>query len=235
MTTPVIIDAIVAVVFIVFVLSGARRGLFRALAGFLSMIVALVGANLVAGAMITPVEKAVTPRMETKIEEKIDEALTAHAPQVPNVPTGSLSVGSFSVEELLNLVGLDDTVRDSLTQKAQELVKDTGVSVVMAVTQSIAHSVIYSALYGVSFVLLTIALHFLVRVMDGILKFPVLHQMNALGGGAIGVVQALLLVYLAIWVAQRMGVSFTTEPVSATHLLKFFAAHTPLRALSFLQ
>ena len=43
MTTPVIIDVIMAVVLIAAVIYGAHRGLFRALAGLAVVIVALVG------------------------------------------------------------------------------------------------------------------------------------------------------------------------------------------------
>ena len=58
---------------------------------------------------------------------------------------------------------------------------------------------------------------------------------NSLGGGAIGLIEAGLLVFLVIWVARRLGVSFETDAVAATHLLRFFTTNTPLSALSFLQ
>ena len=45
-----------------------------------------------------------------------------------------------------------------------------------------------------------------------------------------------LALFLAVWALRRFGVSFETESVSATHLLRFFTTHTPLSALmSFLQ
>ena len=44
-----------------------------------------------------------------------------------------------------------------------------------------------------------------------------------------------LVLFLVIWVLRRFGVSFETDTVSATHILRFFATHTPLSALSLLQ
>ena len=45
-----------------------------------------------------------------------------------------------------------------------------------------------------------------------------------------------LLLFLAVWLLRRFGVSFETDTVSATHILRFFTTHTPLSALlSFLQ
>ena len=48
MTVPVIIDIIAAVLLIGFTLYGAKRGLFRALAGLLIIILALAGARFAA-------------------------------------------------------------------------------------------------------------------------------------------------------------------------------------------
>ena len=55
MTTPVIIDAIVVVILVGFCLFGARRGLFQALAGLVTMVVALVGAGIIAASFSGPV------------------------------------------------------------------------------------------------------------------------------------------------------------------------------------
>ena len=71
--------------------------------------------------------------------------------------------------------------------------------------------------------------------MDLVLQLPGLHLVNSLGGGLIGLAEGALALFLAIWVLRRFGVSFETDTVSATHILKFFATHTPLSALSLLQ
>ena len=66
-------------------------------------------------------------------------------------------------------------------------------------------------------------------------SMPVKDLVNALGGAVIGLSEGALVLFLAIWVLRRFGVSFETDTVSATHILRFFATHTPLSALSFLQ
>ncbi|MDR3982281.1 MAG: CvpA family protein [Dysosmobacter sp.] len=241
MTTPVIMDMIVAAVLVTFTIFGARRGLFRALAGLVAMIVALVGAGIIANTLAAPAAKLVTPLIQTHIEEKVGEAVTeqsGQAPQVDGVPTDPMAEiegDALSIEDLLNLLGLDQDVRDSLAQQAQEKVQDTGVSIAMAVVESVAQSMIYGILYIVSFTLLLWGLKILIRATDLVLKLPGLHLANSLGGGAIGLIEAGLLVFLVIWVARRLGVSFETDAVAATHLLRFFTTNTPLSALSFLQ
>ena len=141
----------------------------------------------------------------------------------------------FEIADLLALMGLDEDVRDSLVQQTEEKIQDTGISLAMAVVESVAESILYAALFLISFVVLTILLKLLIRALDLVLQLPGLHLVNSLGGAAIGLVEGALVLFLVIWVLRRFGVSFETDTVSATHILRFFATHTPLSALSLLQ
>ena len=141
----------------------------------------------------------------------------------------------FAIADLLALMGLDEDVRDSLVRQTEEKIQDTGISLAMAVVESVAQSILYAALFLISFVGLTILLKLLIRAMDLVLQLPGLHLVNSLGGGLIGLAEGALALFLAIWVLRRFGVSFETDTVSATHILRFFATHTPLSALSLLQ
>ena len=232
MTTPVIIDVIMAVVLIAAVIYGAHRGLFRALAGLAVVIVALVGAAIIANTLAAPAARLVTPLIREQIETKVDEAMARQSQEV-QMPEEDVDEG-FAIEDLLALMGLDEDVRNSLASQTQEKIQDTGVSLVMAVVESLAQSILYAALFLVS-VGLTILLKLLIRAMDLVLQLPGLHLVNALGGAVIGLIEGALVLFLAIWVLRRFGVSFETDTVSATHILRFFATHTPLSALSLLQ
>ena len=225
MTTPVIIDVIMAVVLIAAVIYGAHRGLFRALAGLAVVIVALVGAALAA-----PAARLVTPLIREQIETKVDEAMARQSQEV-QMPEEDVDEG-FAIEDLLALMGLDEDVRNSLASQTQEKIQDTGVSLVMAVVESLAQSILYAALFLVSFVGLTILLKLLIRAMDLVLQLPGLHLVNSLGGAVIGLIEGALVLFLAIWVLRRFGVSFETDTVSATHILRFFATHAPERAVA---
>ena len=233
MTTPVIIDMIAAAVLIATAAWGAHRGLFRALAGLAVVIVALVGAAVIANALAAPAARLVTPLIRESIETRVDEAMAQQSQEV-QMPEEDVDEG-FAIEDLLALMGLDEDVRNSLASQTQEKIQDTGVSLAMAVVESLAQSILYAALFLVSFVGLTILLKLLIRAMDLVLQLPGLHLVNSLGGAAIGLIEGALVLFLAIWVLRRFGVSFETDTVSATHILKFFATHTPLSALSLLQ
>ena len=233
MTTPVIIDMIAAAVLIAAAAWGAHRGLFRALAGLAVVIVALVGAAVIANALAAPAAHLVTPLIRESIETRVDEAMAQQSQEV-QMPEEDVDEG-FAIADLLALMGLDEDVRDSLVRQTEEKIQDTGISLAMAVVESVAQSILYAALFLISFVGLTILLKLLIRAMDLVLQLPGLHLVNSLGGGLIGLAEGALALFLAIWVLRRFGVSFETDTVSATHILRFFATHTPLSALSLLQ
>ena len=233
MTTTVIIDVIAAAVLIAAAAWGAHRGLFRSLAGLAVVIVALVGAAVIANTLAAPAARLVTPVSREGIETRVDEAMAQQSQEV-QMPEEDVDEG-FAIADLLALMGLDEDVRDSLARQTEEKIQDTGVSLAMAVVESVAESILYAALFLLSFVVLTIALKLLIRALDLVLQLPGLHLVNSLGGGLIGLAEGALALFLAIWVLRRFGVSFETDTVSATHILKFFATHTPLSALSLLQ
>ena len=233
MTTPVIIDVIAAAILIASAAWGAHRGLLRALAGLAVVIAALVGAAIIANTLAAPAAHLVTPLIQEHIETRVDAAMAQQSQEV-QMPEEDVDQ-DFAIEDLLALMGLDEDVRSSLVQQTEEKIRDTGVSLAMAVVESVAQSILYAALFVLSFAVLTIALKLLVRALDLVLQLPGLHLVNSLGGGIIGLIEGALALFLAIWVLRRFSVSFETDTVSATHILKFFAAHTPLSALSLLQ
>lgn len=231
MTTPAIIDTIVVILLVGAAAYGAKRGLLRALAGLLIVVAALVGAGMIAATFSGPAARLVAPIISERIAEQVDEAMAAQADSAPEADVED----GFQIEGLLALLGLDADVRDSLAENARETVRDTGVSIATAVVESIARSMIYGLLYILSFLALLVLLHVLVRAMDLLLKLPGLHGLNVLGGGLLGLVQGALLLFLAVWAARRLGVSFETEPWTEAHILRIFTTHTPLSVLSFLQ
>ena len=235
MTTPVIIDIVVAAVLLGFAVYGGKRGLFRALSGLLAVVVALVGAGIIAATFTTPVTKVVTPLIAGHIEEKVENAMAVQAAgsgvQMPEADTEDPS----AIQDLLAILGLDDEVRSRLAEEVQEKVRDTGASIAAAVVESMARSLIYGTLYILSFAVLLLLMKVLIGAMDLVLKLPLLRGLNALGGGAVGLLEGALLLFLAVWVLRRMGVSFETEALAEAHILRIFTANTPLGVLSHLQ
>ncbi|MDY5612578.1 CvpA family protein [Dysosmobacter sp.] len=230
MTTAVIIDAIVVVVLLAFSIRGAKQGLVRALAGLVMVIVALVGAGMIAATFSGPAAKLAAPVIQKHITSRVEEAMAAQTDDAPEEEAGE----ETQAEALLALLGLDEDVRDSLAEQAEERVRDTGASIVSAVVESMVGSIAYGALFILSFLVLLLLLHVLVGAMDLVMKLPLLHGLNSLGGGALGLIEGTLVLFLAVWAARRLGISFETETLAEAHILRIFTTNTPLSLLSFL-
>lgn len=203
MTTPVIIDIIAVIILAGSAIYGAKRGLFRTLAGLLIILVALGGAHFAAETLTAPAVKLLEPAVQRHIERRLDDALTA--PEAPGkMPEASLE--DSPVGELLALLGLEGRRGASLREQAEEAVRDTGVSILTAVAESVAESFLYGGLYILTFLLLLLLLNLLARMLDLIFKLPVLHGANALGGAVVGLLEGVLVLLLLSLALRWFGI-----------------------------
>lgn len=222
MTTPAIIDAVAVSVLALFAVLGAWRGLLRTLAGVLVVILSLAGAGIIASALSVPAAKLIAPVIEKRIEARLDEAVREQG----------RGEEPLALTELLDLLGVDQTRREALTGRAQETVRETGASLAAAVVESLARSALYGVLYMISFLLLSVGLHLLARMLDAVLRLPGLRALNAWGGGLLGLAEGALLLFLAVWALRLAGVSFDGE--DGGRIFRVFTVYTPLDALKFL-
>lgn len=179
-----------------FTIYGARRGLFRALAGLLIVVLALVGSRFAANALAPPAAKWAEPAIQRYIEKRLDEALPEEGAPEELLP-----------EELLGLLGLAGVRLEDLADRARESVRETGADILTAVARSVTEAFLYGAIEALAFLLLAAALHLAAKAMDLALRLPVLHGANALGGAAAGLIEGALAVWLLALLLRRLGVS----------------------------
>lgn len=230
MQTAVIIDVIAAAVLAGFAYFGAKKGLVRALAGLIAAVFSLVGANLISTALTDQVMKVAAPAIEKRIEAQLDEAIQTRLPS-GQMPGGDMLESlDLPIEELLNLLGLDAQARQSLVERAEDTVKEAGVSAASAVVESMAYSVLHGILYMLVFLALRILFQIVIRMLNLLFKLPGLHSLNTLGGGALGLAEGMLLVFVAAFAAQQLGLPVSTGEFG--RIFPLFLSHSPLSVLS---
>lgn len=236
MNANAIMDVIVAAVLLLFLLGGARRGLFRSIAGLVIMVMSLVGAGMFTNTVTPMLSDYLQPVIERQVEQRMESAMSGQsvAEEQPTVgETDTPALENEEIRQLLVLLGLDGELGDNLANAAEEKVREAGISIATAVAQSVAASVLHALVFLASFVALLLLLNVLMRAMDLVLKLPGLHLLNTLGGAAVGLAEGALVLFLAIWVLRRLGFS-PDEAAQSTVLLRFFTTNTPLSVLSFL-
>ncbi len=227
MSASVMIDLVIAAVFLLCVWLGAKRGLFRSLAELAIIVVALLAAAQAAryGTELV-VEQMLRPATEAAIEQRVDEMMAE-------------GVGALSpLEEMEQVV--DAIPNDFIRQQAEKLLGDLGVSaqtaqhagrealldlagqLVDTVLESIVHSLVYALLYLTCFALVSLVLRLAVRALDLTFRLPVLHQLNTLGGVLFGAAKGAILIWLGLWVLGSMGL-VTPEIQSGSYLLRILA------------
>ena len=211
-----IADIVIALVLVLTAAIGAWKGLVKSLAGVIIVVAAFIGASFVANAFAEPVAQWLGPVIEERIVEKLTTENTADAQSM-------LEAFHFNGESLQQMI-------DEVTGK----VKETGMDLLHAVSDSVAHSVAYAAVYLVAFLVLLLVVWLLLKPVHLLVKLPILRTVNALGGGALGLIWGALLVFLAVWLLQRFDLLVTAEMVDSSLLLQFFANNSPLGLLTSL-
>lgn len=226
MNNGLIIDAAFALILLLGTILGAKRGLFRSMMGLAAIVLALVGAVLIADLAAQPVTEALMPRVEESVgewfrDEKVQEE-SADASVEETVSSEDAADEPLAVTGLLKKLlrfDLDGAVRDSLRKSAQDAA--------LAAVRSLLGSVVRTILFLVSFLLLTLILKLFTRGLDKVFSLPVLHTLNSLGGGALGLIESALLLFLVCDVAPKLGIAVFEEYEAGTYLLAFFMSHSP--------
>lgn len=229
MNNALIIDGVLLLLLLVSYLIGAHRGLFKSLMGFAVVIVSIIGATLIAGALTEPLTDFAMPIVEERVTERL------------GVPEG-LTMGQF----FSGMASSNSATNPTFSEWFGKLdkwgagdrffgeFKDSTVNAAQTAARALVASVIHTVLLLLWFAILYIAIKLLTRTLDHVFDLPVLKTLNGVGGGILGLLEALLLVYLALWLMPRFGVTFLRDNAEHTYLLKFFSTYTPLTLIASL-
>ena len=218
----IFVDIFMAACLLLALVLGVRQGFLQSLARVAIIIVALLGAAWLAEHLADPAAKWLEPMLTEKIQQQMDgQAAAADDPSL--AAAGLLETFGFSGEALDKLV-------ESATEKAQEV----GHTLLSAVVSTVLRSVAYAVVYLVSFLLLLLLLRLLLAPLHLFTKLPVVHGINAVMGGALGLVKGALLLFFAVWLLRRLQIWITPELISQTYILRFFAEHSPMELITSL-
>ena len=244
MNNGLMIDAIFALVLVLGVVLGAKRGLFRSFMALAAILVALIGASLLTDALTGPVTEALMPRAEKSVQEWFDAAGHSPAPEgtepqeeqpgeganiaSPAPETASDESSPLAVTGLLKKLlhfDLDGAVRRSLRSAAQEAA--------LTAVRTLLGSVVRTIVFLLCFLVLSLLLRLVIAVVDKALGLPVLNTLNTVGGGLFGLAQSALLLFLVCDLAPKLGFK-AFSAYEGTYLLSFFMSQTPRGVLSAL-
>ena len=236
MTPAGIIDIAALVLLAGFTFYGAWRGLVKTVAGLILTIATIVGAMLIASILSGPLSEWIAPKVENWVAEQVKEAvesqdiptLAADAAGLDGVDVDFSAVDFSSIpldslSSLLKTLGMDGELPQSMTDRLSNGLEDlrgafsgTLSEAISKVLAGILRPACYGILYILSYFLLSILGGIIMKVLDPILKLPFLHTVDSVGGGALGLAEGCLIVWIALWVLSR----FELEALSGSFMIR---------------
>lgn len=222
-----IFDLIVAIVLIVSVVQGYRKGFVLTLCGFLAVFVAFIGASILSDALAGPVSRAITPAVESGIQDTIG----SYYQYTPPLSEGSTQEDSFfqdlPLEEALAALQ-DSALYRTLTQNFQQAVESgvetVAANAVQALAEYVAAQLTRMVLFLLSFVIILAGWFVLSHALDLAFRLPVLSTLNQWSGAVIGLIKGGVLLFIACWLFRGL---IPQEAVDQSVLLRFFCTTNP--------
>ena len=225
-----IFDLIVLIVLILAVVQGPRQGCGLTLCGLLAVFVAFIGASILSDALAGPVSQAITPAIESGIQDTVG-SYYQYTPPVEDSGDGSTPGDAFFDELPLEdvLAALQDSsLYRSLTQNFQQAVEDgvetVAANAVRALAEYVAVQLTRTVLFLLCFVLILAGWFVLSHALDLAFKLPVLSTLNQWSGAAVGLVKGGVLLFIACWLFRGL---IPQEAVDQSILLRFFCTTNP--------
>ena len=191
---------------------------------------ALIGATLLTAMFVEPVTDLVYPKVEERVLEQFERDIPSDALAAED---GDLSAGGLLPDELSDLLGeaLDTLKRFGVSDDAidgvTKSVTDSAVSAAERAAYLLVKTIVQAALFLAFFLALMLLLRLLTHGLDRLFSLPVLAQLNGLGGAALSLMEGALLIFLIVFLAPRLGVTWFADHAAGTHLLAWFLNNTP--------
>ncbi len=208
LSTAAIIDLVLLGVLLIFIIVGTVRGLIKSVLNFAGTILAIIGAAILSGIFTPKAVELLYPHFQDRILNKLD---------LEAMGFGDLAGGATP------LSGLFPTLNKSI----QETVQAAGMSILTGVVRVV--------LFLLFFVICALLVKLLSSLLSGVFELPVLKSFNRLGGALFGLIQGMLILYMLIYLAPKIGITWLNDHSEGTLLLNFLINVSPLEWIDFLK
>ena len=180
------VDWMILLVIVIYVIAGFRKGFIATIASALGTLAALVVALFAASTLKEPVGAMFAPFVTGSVNR--------HVPQLQEY-SGSVNDLWNSISGYLQVI-LND---HGISPETLESSEDPAGTLLDAIVRSVGESMAYIVIFFIAFIVLRIAIHLVVGMLDLIASLPVIHSFNALLGGLIGLITGVLLCTIVLW------------------------------------
>lgn len=210
------LEIVILLVIIVMTLIGLRKGFVKMIVGLAAMVLALVGTAFLAPILSdyineqTDLRQQIAGEINTYLEEQIGQKLE--------------QTTAAAQQEAIDKLSLPDNVKNALqANNTADMYKKLGVSSFSEyVSNYVAGTGIAALSYLIVFLVLYIALRVIFIVLNIVTLLPFLKGVNKLAGGALGIVHAVVYIWVFFAIATAaMNTSWGMEVLTMIGSSKF--------------
>ena len=221
--TAYLFDVIIVLILAFFAWRGAKKGLILTLCGLLGLFVAFFGAQFISTQFYQPVAHIVQPAIYQTIRNALPEP--EQEPSDP-LPSDSVSastppfdsqetISSYTLDQLLEILeekglyaGFSFFLDPSMLEEAIPDVEGVPESIVSTrnLADYLAKLIAKAALFALSFLFILLIWFLVSHILDLAFQLPILAAVNTVGGLAVGLLKAVLIVFVLVWLGQLANV-----------------------------
>lgn len=200
-------DAVAVLAWLIFIIVGGRKGMFRTFSGLFSLVVSLFGAMLVANYGAVLIADHFVPILLPGVEAHLADVLAQSG-------GGSVDLGVFA---------LIPGVKELVEHASQSVL----TSVAPAVAKEVATALAWLILFVLAFIVCRLVCKLISLLLDLIDHLPGLHFVNHFVGALLGAAQGFLVLLLLGSLLLWLGV-LPKELVEKTVMLHWLLAMGPV-------
>lgn len=201
-----IYDIVIVAVLAFFAWRGAKKGLILTLCGLVAIFVAFFGARFVSARFYDPISNIIEPAIYQSILGVEPEDAGAIEESTVTLPDLLDAIHSAGLYEGFSSF-LDDAVQnDTVRQTA-------GLTAAQVLADYLSKLIAKTALFVLTFLVILLVWFLVAHVLDLAFHLPILSTLNTAGGLILGLIKAVIIIVVLVWVGQLAG-WIPAEPAS---------------------
>lgn len=219
MSSSLVLDLGIAVILLFFLVRGMQVGFVRALCSLLALFVAFFGALFLSRMLTPPATQLLAPHVLPAIIQRLEDSPT---------PPPETAITSADALSLLQNIGLPESWNDMLAkQSAADSDATSGSSPAQLLASYLLRIILSAALFILCFFLILLLWRLLSNSLDLVARLPVLNFCNHILGGVLGLLKALLALFLLRWLLIDLLGLISPALLEQTHAARLLGELLP--------
>jgi len=209
---------------------GYKNGLIRGVFGIVSLIVALLVANIAAQAYANDAKAMLMPFASGIIDTTLAEMKENDIEYQPIAHDHEIDDEDFGVAyTVLREIGLPEAASVSIAEQAIDLRdnSDDNLSFTEMVADKLTTTLSYVAVFGIAFLLLAIIFAIVGNLIGFVFSLPGLKLVDIISGAVFGLFKGLIIVYTVAVIVRYFGI-LALSTLESTSLLNYLVNNNPI-------